>query len=257
MLLIQLLLCSACMQRAAAFATDIHIWSEDTSWKRSNATFRSFSVFQMLQCHENKCQHMEWLKHNNFDQCVTVVSDFTISSCVYSQFVRNNMTYKLKSKSHLIGRDLKHQRVQSTACSAYMIFTRDVSFLHRLFNVKQRHFRPFTQIFMVHPHSVHLNKQNVLNAMGHAYKIYSLYSNFYNHSTQYIDLSYLSLFNHYTNATMDTSTENRTEIREFFGTPSQHALFDRNIMASQKKKFRIGVFHCPPYIMILNNDTKE
>lgn len=257
MLIIHFFLYSIGIQSVIAFSTDIHIWEADVSWKSSNATYRYFDVFQLLECRENEGQHMDWLKHNNFDQCVTVVSDFSISSCVFSQIGRNNMTYKIKSKQHLVIRDLQNQRVQSTACSAYMIFTRDISFLHRLFNVKQRHFRPFTQIFMITPPSVQIHEQNVLNAMGHGYKLYSLRSSFYNTSSNYIDLNYISLFNHYTNQTLNTSTDNKEDIRDFFGEPSTHALFDKNIMRNQKKKFKIGVFHCPPYIIIQNNETKE
>lgn len=258
MLLIQIFFCYICVQTTLAVVSmEMTIWREDPDWKHSNETLRHFNVYQILECREKFGQHIDWLKHDNFDRCITVVSDYNILPCVYSQFVRNNMTYKLKSKQRMVSRDLKRVRVQSTSCSAYMIFSRDVEFVHRLFTEKQRHFRPFTKIFMISPPWMRLQWKNVLDAMGHGYKIYAVRNSLYDTSLDYVDLSYISLYNPYMNHTLNTSIHDKHVIDEYYGHPSTHALFDKKVWRYQKKVFKVGVFNCPPYIIVNNNDTKE
>lgn len=260
MLAVQVLFYSLCAQIASAiFSEDMQVWRQDPAWKHSNSSYRHITLYQTLECRENPGQHMQWLKLDNFDQCVTVISDFQILPCVYSQFIHNNMTYKVKSKKHLLSRDLKsvRVRVRPTSCSAYMIFTSDDEFLHRLFTKNQRHFRPFTKIFMVSPPSLVLRQQNVLDAMGHGYKIFAVKSPFFNISLDYVDLNYISLYNPYMNQTLNASIDDAHAIDDFYGQPSNHALFDKKVWRYQKKVFKVGVFHCPPYIMITNNRTKE
>lgn len=237
--------------------TVIENWFEDANWRQQHIEkYGHLNVFKKIVCRERKRHHLKWLRYHNFDQCVNIVSDFNVPSCLYTQILNNNMTYKNKDTNYLIARDLlTHKPNRRTSCQTYMIFTRDLAILKRLFNRGQSHLLPFTDIFLFVPSNIVLPYENILNALSHGYSIYGVKNSFFNTSYSYFNLNYGHLKNLYTNHTLLASEVSMDRIMEYFGTAATHPLFNKNIVKG--RPFRIGIFNCPPYITIENSSTDK
>lgn len=230
------------------------IEDEDIEWSYTVPEYGKIAVALKIMCREHASQNLAWLRYGNFHQCVTLVTDTAIPSCLYNQFDRNNLTVINKNKKFLRERVVFRQ-LNGPKCDTFMILTQDFNFLQSIFGKENHHFRPFTNIFLFIPKTMIIPQNFIKRAIKHGYNLYSLRNSFFNRSMPYFNLNYRYLKNLATNQTILTKTHNPKKLENFFGTIENHPLFNKSI--HKQRTFKVGLFHCPPYVIVEDAARKK
>lgn len=224
------------------------IEDENIEWSYTVPHCGKIEVFEKIVCREHAAQNLAWLRYANFHQCVTLVTDTSVPSCLYMQLERNNLTIINKNKSFLL-EEVQLRQYKGPKCDTFMILTQDFAFIDAIFGKgMKRHFRPFTNIFLFIPKSMIVPRCHVVKAIKHGYNLFVLRNSFFNQTIPYFNLNYWYLKNLGTNRTIFTGIENPTTLANFFGTIENHPLF--NASFRKEKKFKVALFHCPPYVIV-------
>lgn len=232
-----------------------HIDDEEIEWRYMVPQYGNITVSSKIMCREHKSQKLAWLHHENFHKCVTLLTDTSIPSCLYEQLERNNLTVINKNKMFLLG-DVEHLPYNGPKCDTYMILTQNFALLQLIFGKgKKNHFNPFSNIFLFVPKTMIIPQKVVREAMKHGYNLFVPRNSFFNRSMNYFNLNYWMLKNLATNQTISTRVQNPQKLANFFGTFDKHPLFNQTIF--KKKPFRVGLFHCPPYVVVKDKKNNK
>lgn len=217
--------------------------------------YKNISVFEKTDCREDVHNSLKWLSFANYQRCVIIVSDVDIPSCFFKQLEQNNITFIIRDENYMISRDiLRKLEPRKFICGSYIMFTEKSMFIQRLF-AGRKHFYPFAKIFLFVPISLNITNETISTALHMGLKFYTVHNTIFKKSVTYFNLNYEQVLNLYTNQTLNTTTGDETVLREFFGTVSTHALFDKSIVKSHP--FRVSLFDCPPYVKVYNAEKKE
>lgn len=217
--------------------------------------YGKISVFEKTICREDKDNSLKWLRFDNFQRCLIILSDFDIPACFFDQLERNNVTFITRDVNYMINRNvLRERQPRRFICDSYIIFTYKLTLIERLFN-ERKHFYPFAKIFLFIPITLIVPNETISAALHMGLNFYAVRNSIFRKSVPYFNLNYRQILNLYTNQVLNTATTNETVLREFFGRVSTHPLFDKSIVKT--RPFRISLFDCQPYVKIYNAEKKE
>lgn len=228
--------------------------SKKSRWPKTEQSYKNITVQTKLGCREDKENVLEWLRFNNYNRCIYLVSDYPLPVCLYNQMRRNNLTCMTRSTEYILLRNVIKKPPRLVFCNSFMIFTKGVNFLKNLFDPMIRHFLPFSNIFLFTPDHLVIPHELITNALYHGYNMYSIENNFFAENLTYFDLSYHRLINLYTNETLDTIEIRSEKLADYFGNVLLHPLFNKSIVKT--RPFRVSTFECPPYVFT-DYKTKE
>lgn len=237
-----------------AFATALGSVSGD-----NDLDFKNIKIKRKAFCVETRPNHLKWLSHKNFLRCVNIVSDFKNPSCLYAQLERENIAYEQKSIGFMLNRNvveknpLENILERSIMCDHYLIITKHVSFITKIFESGQKHFYPFTRIFLLTPDSFKVPEESLMYALNYGYNVFGLANNFFL-KKRFLNLDYGLLTNLHTNKTMNSAETDEKVIESFFGSYKSHPLFDPKI--TKNRPFRVSLRHCRPHVIIKNKENK-
>lgn len=226
---------------------------EDIDLSYALPQYGNIKVLYKIECHERRSQSLAWLHYANFFRCVNLVTDTILPSCLYKQLEHNGLIYMIKDRSLLVD-EVQHDRLRRSPCPSFIILTQDLEFIKEIFGAGRHIFRPFTNIFLFVPSNMTIPQEYILRTIQLGYNLYKIRNRFFDESVPYFSLNYWHLTNIQTNRTLHTFTQNEAKIAEFFGTSNDHPLFDKTI--EKTEPFRIGVFHCPPNIIIRDYEKR-
>lgn len=217
-------------------------------WTFSDSIYGNITLHTKIGCREDKVNVLEWLRYNNYNRCIYLVSDYPLPVCLYNQMRRNNLTCMTRSTEYILQRDVIKKTPRLLFCNSFMIFTKNLNFLANLFDPVIKHFLPFTNFFLFTPEELTIPHELISNALYHGYNMYSIENNFFAKNLTYFDLSYHRLINLYTNETLDTVEVRYEKLANYFGNVLTHPLFNKSIV--KQRPFRISTFNCPPYVIV-------
>lgn len=225
---------------------------EDLDLNYAVPHYGNIKVFERMECRERKSHGLSWLHHENFYRCINFVSDMAVPSCLYKQLERNGLMYMIKNAS-MVHDSIHYRRLRRAKCRTFMILTQDLQFIKEVFAPATQLFRPFTNIFLMIPEDMTIPEEFILRTISRGYNVYRVQNHFFDPTFPYFSLNYWHLTNIQTNKTLYTAIVDQDIIAEFFGHMRTHPLFDKS--ARKARPLRVGLFHCPPNVVV--RDAKK
>lgn len=219
-----------------------------TSVSANHPHYGHITIADKIVCTENETASLEWLGQNNFHRCVNIISDLDLPACFYQQIQRANFTYQEKTILYLLNHSIFFDRPESIKCNTYMILLDRLHFITQIFEDGQKHFYPFSYIYLFTPSTSNVPQESLLYALNYGYNVYGVKNNIFNNNSFLFDLNFGWLKNLYTNRTLYTTETNKAVVKEFFGDLRTHPLFNTSI--TKNRPFRIAMRNCPPYVIV-------
>lgn len=225
---------------------------EDIDLRFVAPQYGNITVFDKIECHERRSQTLDWMHHDNFYGCINLVTDTTLPSCLYKQLERNGLIYMNKNKSKLL-ENMHREKLRRSKCSSFMFITQDLHFIEEIFGPARQLFRPRTNIFLFMPANMTLSERVIIRTIKRGYNVYKIQNRFFDESLPYFSLNYWNVTNIQTNKTLHTYGQNDHNIANLFGSLNAHPLFDPSF--KKNRPFRIGLYHCPPNVIVRDAKT--
>lgn len=233
---------------------DYHKHLELVGWQPF-PVYRNISVYEKTACQRDATNNLDWLRFDNDQRCINIVTNVDVPRCFYDQLLTNNISYINRDMNYIINRKLDLKRIKLRFfCNSFIIFTHKIGLIEKLFTGDRINFYPFTKIYLFVPKQLIIPKKCVSAALQLGVDLFAVRNSIFNEFIPRFNLKYRKIKNLYTNKTLKTSEKDSTELRKYFGTVLTHPLFDND--QTQRNTFRIALFHCPPYV-IIDADKKK
>lgn len=214
---------------------------------------RHLPAIKPFECRErqNTTNSLYWIRLKDGQQCVQIINDINLPKCMFDQFTKANLTYQTKSSEYLINQNIAIG-MRKLNCDTFLLFTQNLSFIIGVFRDNQKHFRPFSYVYLLKPNNMTVPQTSLNIAFDKGYNLFELESEIFDDDSTNVSLSYKRVTNSLSNASIEISGTNDVEIERFFGEPLfSHPLFNPEF-SKKRKPFRINLFDCPPYVIMLD-----
>lgn len=188
---------------------------------------------------------IHWIRLKNNQSCVQIVDDIGMPSCFYQQF--SDLLLRNRSPSNMLNRvALKHR----FNCKTFIIASNNETFIETLFTGNNTHFFPFTNIYLLLPHSVVLSDPVLHHIFRKGLNAYRLrYKLVIQNNIQFY--ANIDVENILSNAVLLINENVSNVAEQFYGNDLRHPLFDSK--NNNQTVFRISMFNCPPYVILERN----
>lgn len=207
---------------------------------------------QDINCHLNTVSDnsLHWVRLKNRQQCVQIIDDIELPLCFYHQLWSGNMTYQIKSVEQILKQNVKNPG-RNLNCETFFIFTEDVKFIIKLFQNNEKHFLPFSYIYILAPSRILIPDSSIDVALGNGYNFFYVDSEIFNNKSG-IRWKYKGITNLLTDLSIKINSNDKKEIQQFYGDHLlTHPLFNPKLNKN-RQRFHINLFHCPPYVIVID-----
>lgn len=228
------------------------------SFDKVAAISKNLSAIKSIRCRErsSKQNSLHWVRLKNAQQCVQIINDMNLPKCLFHQLTKANFTYQTKGRKHMMSQNMMY-KVRKLNCETFLLFTRNLSFLVGVFRESQKHFLPFSYIYLLKPNRMKVPESSLNIAFEKGYNLFEVESEIFDKNKSInVILNYKRVTNLLTNASIEVSGKSVAEIDAFFGDSSNsHPLFNPEF-SKKRKPFRINLFDCPPYVVVVKDEKK-
>lgn len=208
-------------------------------------------VPHMMKC--NNKYEMNWLWNlRNNNRCVNIiVGTIFIPQCLFDQIFNLKFVIRMSDLNAIKSRNILS--FKRTNCDNFLFFTQNSKEISELFqktNGTVKRFLPFSQLFFVDFESnVEFDEPSLDYIFDNGLFVYVVGQQSAISSNV---LQFSSLRNVLTNDVLNLKISNIQNIINYFGTYKNHPVLNSKF---QKKKFRVSIFSCSPYVVYLPDGT--